>query len=174
MNCYYFKEGYLRTSSEDYSIEENTFTDSCIHLTNNAIQKEGKTYGKYEKGNQLSFEYFQNTEVGNEKFENIVQQMKDLIIHSVSSVKHKLNPYNREHCFEVFGFDFIIDTNFKVWLIECNTNPCIELSSPLLEKVVPEMIAQAFELTIDRIFPSAQVSVTTNNWEHLISLKTEI
>ena len=27
--------------------------------------------------------------------------------------------------FEIFGLDFLIDENFKVWLIEANTNPCL-------------------------------------------------
>lgn len=28
-----------------------------------------------------------------------------------------------------------------LWLIEINTNPCLELSSPLLEKLIPRMIS---------------------------------
>jgi D-alanine-D-alanine ligase-like ATP-grasp enzyme len=33
---------------------------------------------------------------------------------------------------EIFGYDFILDSDLKTWLIEVNTNPCIEESSPLL------------------------------------------
>jgi D-alanine-D-alanine ligase-like ATP-grasp enzyme len=33
---------------------------------------------------------------------------------------------------EIFGFDFFLDELFNVYLIEVNTNPCIEESSPLL------------------------------------------
>ena len=29
-----------------------------IHLTNDAVQKKGDDYGKYEKGNKISFEEF--------------------------------------------------------------------------------------------------------------------
>lgn len=45
---YFFKEGYVRTSSSLYSVDENTFQDVNVHLTNNAIQKYGENYGKYE------------------------------------------------------------------------------------------------------------------------------
>jgi D-alanine-D-alanine ligase-like ATP-grasp enzyme len=31
----------------------------------------------------------------------------------------------RGHNFEIFGFDFMIDCNFNLWLIEINTNPCL-------------------------------------------------
>jgi D-alanine-D-alanine ligase-like ATP-grasp enzyme len=38
---------------------------------------------------------------------------------------------------EIFGLDFMIDENFKVWLIEINTNPCLEISSNILQKIIP-------------------------------------
>jgi len=38
----------------------------------------------------------------------------------------------------------MIDLDFKVWLIEWNTNPCLELSSPLLMRLIPSMIENAF------------------------------
>jgi hypothetical protein len=31
----------------------------------------------------------------------------------------------------------MIDEDFKLYLIECNTNPCLELSAPLLGKLLP-------------------------------------
>jgi tubulin--tyrosine ligase len=37
------------------------------------------------------------------------------------------------HTFEIYGFDFMLDENFKVYLIEVNTNPCLETAGcPLL------------------------------------------
>ena len=44
----------------------------------------------------------------------------------------KLDPYKRLNTFEVLGFDFMLDENFKVYLIETNTNPCLETSTPIL------------------------------------------
>lgn len=69
-----------------------------------------------------------------------------------SSANKKINQNHRKFCFELFGLDFIIDEELKVWLIEINENPCIECSSPLLEKLIPRMINDAFKLTIDQIF----------------------
>ena len=46
----------------------------------------------------------------------------------------------------------MIDENFKVWLIEVNTNPCFELASPLLSKIIPQMLDNTFKLTIDSVF----------------------
>jgi D-alanine-D-alanine ligase-like ATP-grasp enzyme len=55
--------------------------------------------------------------------------MKELIIKSMCSVRKTIDPHRRKHCFEFFGYDFILDADFNVWLIEVNTNPCIEESS---------------------------------------------
>jgi tubulin--tyrosine ligase len=54
---------------------------------------------------------------------------------------------------ELFGLDFMIDDSFHVWLIEVNTNPCLELSSPLLSRILPNMLDNLFRLTLDPLFP---------------------
>ena len=56
---YVFKDGYVRTSSEEFSLNEDDVDKLFIHLTNNAIQKNNTEYGKFEDGNQLSFQYLQ-------------------------------------------------------------------------------------------------------------------
>jgi Tubulin-tyrosine ligase family len=48
MQFYIFKEGYIRTSSTAFDLnDENPF----VHLTNNAVQKFAKDYGTFESGN---------------------------------------------------------------------------------------------------------------------------
>lgn len=70
------------------------------------------------------------------------------------SVKDKLNQKDRKECFEIFGFDFFVDKNFDVFLLEVNTNPGLEESSNLIKMLVPRMIDDALKLTIDRTFES--------------------
>ena len=69
--------------------------------------------------------------------------MKELIEMSMMAIRRKLNSCNRSYCMEIFGYDFIIDEDFKVWLIEINTNPCLEASSKLLEMLLPRMISKS-------------------------------
>lgn len=59
MKVYFFKEGYLRTSSEIYTLESDSVKNKNVHLTNNAVQKYSEKYGQFEDGNQLSFDAFQ-------------------------------------------------------------------------------------------------------------------
>ena len=46
----------------------------------------------------------------------------------------------------------MIDENFKIYLIEVNTNPCLETSCPLLARIISEMLDNSFKLTIDPLF----------------------
>lgn len=61
---------------------------------------------------------------------------------------------------EIFGLDFMIDENFKAWLIEVNTNPCLEISSALLSKIIPNMIDNAFRIALDPLFPPPTITNT--------------
>ena len=80
--------------------------------------------------------------------------MKEIIKHSLLSVRRKINQNNIQNCFELFGYDFIMDDDFNLWLIEINTNPCIEESSELLKHYLRRMIEDMVKLVIDPEFPN--------------------
>ncbi len=73
--------------------------------------------------------------------------MKEYSFMCLLSVKKKINYLERKHCFEIFGYDYILDEDLNCWLIEVNTNPCLEESSPLLERLIPRMLGTIFENT---------------------------
>jgi hypothetical protein len=79
--------------------------------------------------------------------------IQDIIKDTLQSVDGKLNQQNRKYSFEIFGYDFIIDASLRPWLIEVNTNPCLEESSSLLRVLIPRMIDDALKLTLDVVFP---------------------
>lgn len=50
----------------------------------------------------------------------------------------------------------MIDENFKVYLIEANTNPCLEICSPLLARIIPELLDNSFRIAIDPLYQPSQ------------------
>ena len=46
---------------------------------------------------------------------------------------------------KIFGLDFMIDEDFKMYLIEVNTNPCLETSTTLLARLIPNMVENALK-----------------------------
>lgn len=76
-----------------------------------------------------------------------------MVIDTFLSVKTALNPKNRKYCFEIFGYDFFIDEDFRVWLIECNTNPYLGEPNEYIREVLPQMADDLLQIVLDPIFP---------------------
>lgn len=154
---YFYEDGYLRTTSTEYSTSD--IGNPYIHLTNDAVQKYCDDYGRYENGNKLSYRDFQRyldfhcSEMKVNFYEKILPQIKEMIRDTMKAVFMKIDPQRRAHTMEVYGYDILIDANLKPWLIEVNTNPCLELSSPYLAIIIPSMIDNAFRITLDTIYP---------------------
>ena len=157
---YVFKEGHLKACSDEFNIDSG---DLFIHLTNYSVQKYNKNFSKTEIGNEISFNDFQKELNENHKKEDkdnsnidfrkdIFPEIIKIIILTANSVRGKINLSNRANCFEIFGYDFILDINYRPFLLEINTNPGYEESSPLIKMLVPRMIDDALKLTIDKEF----------------------
>jgi hypothetical protein len=86
-------------------------------------------------------------------YRDIVPVMKSMILKSFYAVRKTLDPHRRKYTFEMFGYDFILDEDFNTWIIEVNTNPCLEESSQLLKELLPRMIEDMMKLTVDQLFP---------------------
>merc|ERR1711953_641546 len=129
-----------------------------IHLNNDAVQKNGEDYGKFESANKMSLDEFQRYLDEHHPKESLLVreqlmcQIRGLMADAVRSTSTRLNPRGIDHCFEVYGFDFMVDANFRVWLIECNANPCLDLCSSYLSHLIPTMLDQALRLSLDRLF----------------------
>eukprot|EP00392_Amoebophrya_sp_AT5.2_P007385 g7399.t1 len=55
--AFYFTDWYVRTTSTTYSCSD--FENRLKHLNNDAVQKHGKDYGKFESANKLSIPEFE-------------------------------------------------------------------------------------------------------------------
>jgi len=80
-------------------------------------------------------------------------KIRKIVADSIAATYQKLNASQRSHSFELLGYDFMVDTNWKPWIIEVNTNPCLALSSPYLSRLIPEVLENAARMTIDVLFP---------------------
>jgi hypothetical protein len=151
---YIFKEGHLKATSLKYNPDSN---DLFVHLTNYSVQKHNIHFSKIEIGNEIPFYEFQRELDRKKTGINFKKDIYPKIVRIVrltggAAIQGKMNFMNVKNCFEIFGYDFILDENFKPYLLEINTNPGLEISSPLINQLLPRMIDDAFKLTIDDDF----------------------
>ena len=168
-----YNQGYLRTSSDTYELSNG---NNYVHLTNNCLQQHGDKYGQHEDGNTVSYDVLQ--EYLDENFPNLklsvrdhfIPRMKDLIIDTLLSVKTQLNPNRRKNVFEFLGYDFLIDEDFRLWLIEVNTNPYLGIPNTFIGNLrtlhpignlLPKMMDDMFQLVVDPIFPPKTIPEST-------------
>lgn len=153
------KANYIRTSSERYSLSPAKLGDRFLHLTNDGVQKKSVKYSKYEVGNKLTFQELAEYLVGQHRCASnwleteLVPRIRQLVLYTIDASREKLNPHRRRNCFELLGYDFMIDDNFNVWLIEINSNPCLELCCPHLERELPHLIADTMQIALDHVLP---------------------
>ena len=111
---YWYKEGYIRTSGYQFSLED--CGNSFVHLTNDAIQVHCDNYGKYEDGNKLSYDTFQkylDVNYPDKKYDlnsQIIPKLKKVSLDSIKATYARLGKWKTgAPTFELFGLDFMID-----------------------------------------------------------------
>ena len=152
-DVYIFKEGHLKATCGNYDLNSK---DIYVHLTNYSIQKYNSDFSKIEIGNEIPFKDLQK-DLDSKKIKinfrnNIYPKIVRIVRITAGAAKAKINMMNRKNCFEIYGYDFMIDEKFNPFLIEINTNPGFEFSSPLINMLLPRLIDDAFKLTIDTDF----------------------
>lgn len=65
------------------------------------------------------------------------------------AVKDKLNPHKYEDSFQLIGYDFLIDEDLKIWLIEVNDHPYLGIANSYIGRILPRMIDDMLELVVD-------------------------
>lgn len=121
-----------------------------MHLTNFTLNKNSAKYSKGEEesgsgGNKrlLStvLEYLEK-EQGIDP-EKILDQIKDtvcktiigLIPYMADFARISISPnIDQLRCFQIFGFDILVDKKLKAWLLEVNANPSLNM---YLDKELP-------------------------------------
>jgi len=57
----------------------------------------------------------------------------------------------------------MIDEDFRLYLIEVNTNPCLETSCPLLARIISEMLDNSLRIAVDPLFSFPNLEVPNQN-----------
>ncbi len=78
---------------------------------------------------------------------------------------NKCPPGNRNSCFELYGFDVIIDENLKPWLLEVNVFPSLSSSSPFDKIVKSQLMCDVFTLVGIRGYDKQRVHNLTKEEE---------
>ena len=158
LKMYLYTDGLVRFTSEEYSLDLNKLDELYRHITNVAINKNKDTYKKAvnadtEEGSKWSLQVYKSyCEHHGIDFKKIWDQMADISIKSILAVRDlflktiKQNGTKDKNHFKLFGYDFLVDENLKVFLIEVNSRPSLIMGDINDLKLKPQLIADTLNL----------------------------
>ncbi|XP_078695413.1 uncharacterized protein LOC144924229 isoform X9 [Branchiostoma floridae x Branchiostoma belcheri] len=147
LRVYVFRDGLGRFATKTYTEPSNHNLDQvCMHLTNYAINKH-------------SDDFIRDDECGSKRrittinewleehcydVQKMWDDIDDVIIKTLISahpiLKHNYRTCFPNHikgsaCFEILGFDIILDRKLKPWLLEVNHSPSFHTDAPLDKEI---------------------------------------
>lgn len=159
LKIYIFREGLVRLATNKYIEIGAKGYDKASHLTNTSIGKqyEGKkSLRQYEDDVSqyvMSFAaFFSQLKKEGADVDLIWNQIYDIIIKTILSVEGIVSDFTKEHfqdrskCFELYGFDVMIEKDLKPWILEVNLLPSCAMTSKLDKTVKPNLIHNLFNL----------------------------
>lgn len=159
LRIYLFQEGIARFCTSKYSLAKlkNRFS----HLTNYSVNKTNDHFVENtdaEQGNAGSkwsltglLAHLHSLNILKDP-EQLKAQIREIICKTIIAAETHLTPLTHQFvkkpitCYELFGFDIMLDSNLKPWLIEVNVSPSLMGGSPLDKRVKGLLLSDIFHL----------------------------
>lgn len=151
LTVWFYDECYFRFCAEDFTLEDLSVYS---HLSNNSIAKHSDHFqnGDVAEGNMWSLERFMK--FLEEKFgdrglweSKVKPAMQRAVVDSLKSAQDMIE--NRKNSFDMYGYDFVLDENLDVWLIEINASPSMEHSTPVTARLVVRVLDDTLDLVLN-------------------------
>ena len=162
LRIYTFHEGMARFCTEPYQKPRPGNLDQIYrHLTNYSLNKKNDKFSQpTEKDSTDGFKRSFSSVLDQMKsegvdIEKIKESIHDLIVLTILSVhsflKHTVKTSFRvndgkSRCFEIMGFDIMIDKKLKPWLLEVNHSPSLHCDSPFDKELKDSVISGTMKI----------------------------
>ncbi|XP_044139163.1 tubulin polyglutamylase TTLL13-like [Bufo gargarizans] len=158
LRIFIYKEGLARFATMSYTEPSHSnLDDVCMHLTNYAINKHSENFirddmtGSKRKLSTL-WTWLENNHYNKAQ---LWEDIEDVIIKTLISahpiLKHNYRTCFPNHiagsaCFEILGFDILVDKKLKPWLLEVNHSPSFTTDSRLDREVKDSLLCDTLHL----------------------------
>nr|XP_031324122.1 tubulin polyglutamylase TTLL6 [Camelus dromedarius] len=152
LRIFAYNEGLARFATTFYSHPcTDNLDDICMHLTNYSINKHSSNFlqdaHSGSKRKLSTFNAYMQSHGYN--VEQIWRDIEDVIVKTIISahpiIKHNYHTCFPSHtlnsaCFEILGFDILLDHKLKPWLLEVNHSPSFSTDSWLDKEVKDSLL----------------------------------
>uniref|UniRef100_A0A5K3FN36 Tubulin--tyrosine ligase-like protein 5 n=1 Tax=Mesocestoides corti TaxID=53468 RepID=A0A5K3FN36_MESCO len=156
---YIYEEGLARFATVRYQKGTKHYKNLCMHLTNYSVNKKNHHFvhnddadiedfgNKWSLGALLRYLRSEGKDTA-----ALMLRIEDIIIKAFVAVEDQINyacrlfMSSKSNCFELYGFDIIVDENLRPWLLEVNLSPSLACDTPLDFKVKSNMLSDLLNL----------------------------
>merc|ERR1712072_1362811 len=150
--------GILRSCSVKFSLDD--LSDRFAHLANHCLQVHHADYGKHEPLNLLSYADFDKFLCESGQVDRngcparletcILPQIEAQVIYSLLAAKDQMEVQDNANyqCFNLLGYDFMLDDKCNVYLLEVNSSPTTD------PRLIPHLVEEVVKIALDPLFPS--------------------
>jgi len=159
LRAYVYREGLTRFACKPYSVSQKHLKDVFRHLTNYSINKSAANFVENQQLEADNVGHKWSLSALNKHLKCVGvdvhlmwTRIMDLIMKTLLAVEPPISARTREltqgrsNCFELYGFDVLVDDSLKPWLLEVNLSPSMRADSPLDWQVKSTLLADAFNL----------------------------
>ncbi|XP_039409260.1 tubulin polyglutamylase TTLL5 isoform X5 [Corvus cornix cornix] len=156
---YLYEEGLARFATVRYDQASKNIKNQFMHLTNYSVNKKSGDYVSCDDpevedyGNKWSMSaMLRYLKQEGRDTAVLMANVEDLIIKTLVSAELSIASAcksflsHRGSCFELYGFDVLIDDTLKPWLLEVNLSPSLACDAPLDLKIKASMLSDMFTL----------------------------
>ncbi|CAL8099035.1 unnamed protein product [Orchesella dallaii] len=159
LRIWVYKEGLARFATAKYrQPSSNNTENSYMHLTNYAVNKFSRDYvmDSEESGSKRKlttvYQWLRDRDYNVEKLKS---EIDDIIIKTILSahpiLKHHYRTCFPHHdicsaCFELLGFDILLDHKLKPFVIEVNHSPSFHMDTNLDREIKEELLHDTFSM----------------------------
>ncbi|KNC49121.1 uncharacterized protein AMSG_05091 [Thecamonas trahens ATCC 50062] len=157
LRAFLYENGLARFANLPYTSAAQSLDSAATHLTNVSLNKRHKEFVKNASaaddgvGSVWSVRAMRvrlaamGFDVG-----AIFAAIERVIVAALSAVEPAIAPHVAGHpflpCFELFGFDVILDADAKPWLLEVNSFPSVSCGTPMDLDIKSRLVADIFTL----------------------------
>lgn len=159
LRVYLYNDGLTRFATETYSSSSKTISKRYIHLTNYSVNRKAPSFKPNSDANLDNDgskwalrAWAKKMNENGVDVESLMGRIKDIIIKTLISVESQvLNKLasatlHRDVCFELYGFDILIDSSLRPWLLEVNVGPSLSSGAPIDKRIKTSLMCDLYTL----------------------------
>jgi tubulin polyglutamylase TTLL5 len=163
LEAFIYRDGFARFTTVPFSTRPEDIENKFVHLTNSSIQRHNedsmmcndqeRTYAEEAQrqrdallgGTKISYGTLrERLKANGVNWDLVWSRMIEVVLKSLCMAEDHIP--NQVNSFELFGYDLLLDSDMRIWLIEVNASPSMGQEHLLDEQVKQPLIGDTIDL----------------------------